>query len=74
MIAYVLLNTTANDEHLVYNALLRAKEIDEVWPLFSNWDLIVKIVAEDTNSLEQIINKKIKSLKGVLTTKTLIGY
>lgn len=74
MIAYVLIVTTGADEHEVYNALSKTAEVEEVWPLFSEWDILVKIVAETVEELGRIICEKITPLEGVLTIKTLIGY
>lgn len=62
------------DEHLIYNKLSKTEEVLEVFPLFSEWDIILKIQAETEDELGKIILKKIKSLKGVLSTKTMIGY
>jgi len=74
MIAYILIVTTELDEHHVYNALSKTVEVDEVWPLFGEWDVLVKIGAETVEDLGQIISEKITPVKGVLTVKTLIGY
>lgn len=62
------------DEHLIYNKLSKTEEVLEVFPLFSEWDIILKIQAETEDELGKIILKKIRSLKGVLSTKTLVGY
>ncbi len=70
---FVLINTSPTDEHLVYNQLCRMNEIEYVYPLFGEWDLIIKLVAESDNILENIMIEKIKTIKGILSVKTLIG-
>ena len=70
---FVLINTSPTDEHMVYNQLCRMDEIEYVYPLFGEWDLIIKLVAESDNILENIMIEKIKTIKGILSVKTLIG-
>jgi DNA-binding Lrp family transcriptional regulator len=41
--------------------------------LFGEFDLIAKIDAEDFEELGEIVFKKIRSIKGVIDTKTLTG-
>ena len=44
---FVLISTTPSKEHEVYCELLKIKEITEVHPLFGEYDLVGKIVADD---------------------------
>ena len=48
-------------------------EIVELHPLFGEYDLIAKVEAKDFNSLGQIVVDKIRSIPGVVETKTLTG-
>jgi len=73
MLAYILLITKPMFEHEVYHALYIAEEISEVYPLFGEYDLICKIEAEDGEAIQKIIVEKIKSIDGVICTKTLMG-
>lgn len=72
-IGFVLVSTSPAKEHEVYNALLRVPEIVELHPLFGEYDLIAKIEAEDFNTLGQIVVDKIRTIPGVVDTKTLTG-
>ena len=72
-IAYVVINTAPSKEHEVYNKLSKVKEIIELHPLFGEYDLIAKIEAEDLDKLGAIVLNKIRSIKGVIDTKTLTG-
>ena len=72
-IGFVLVSTAPAKEHEVYNNLLNVEEVVELHPLFGEYDIIAKIEAEDFNSLGQIVVDKIRSIPGVIDTKTLTG-
>ena len=72
-IGYILINTAPAHEHEVYTKLSKVQEIVEVHPLFGEFDLIVKIDAEDFEKLGELVVEKIRSIKGVIDTKTLTG-
>jgi len=60
-------------EHEVYNNLLKTEKILEVHPLFGEYDLIVKIEINSFRDLAGFVGDKLKSMRGVLDTKTLTG-
>jgi len=72
-IGFVLINAAPAFEHEVYNKLSKVPQILELHPLFGEYDLIAKIEAEDFEKLGKIVIDKIKSIKGVIDTKTLTG-
>jgi len=72
-IGFVLISTAPAKEHEVYNELLKVKVIVELHPLFGEYDLIAKIETEDFNVLVQVVVDKIRSIAGVIDTKTLTG-
>ncbi|HLF05845.1 MAG TPA: Lrp/AsnC ligand binding domain-containing protein [Thermoplasmata archaeon] len=72
-IGFVLISTAPAKEHAVYSALKKVKEIVELHPLFGEYDLIAKVEAEDFNMLGQIVVDKIRTIPGVIDTKTLTG-
>ena len=57
----------------MYNELLKLKQIVELHPLFGEYDLIAKVEAEDFNELGQIVVDRIRTIHGVIDTKTLTG-
>jgi DNA-binding Lrp family transcriptional regulator len=73
VIGFVLIRTSPAKEHEVYQQLMRVKEIVELYPLFGEYDFIAKISADDYNTLGQIVVDKIRSVPGVVDTKTLTG-
>jgi DNA-binding Lrp family transcriptional regulator len=72
-IGYVLIVTAPTKEHEIYNTLSGLEEIQEVHPLFGQYDLIAKIEAKNLNVLGEIVFSKIRTLPGVVETKTLPG-
>ena len=72
-IGFVLISAAPAREHEVYNKLSKVKEIKELHPLFGEYDIIAKIEAEDFEKLGKIIVEKIRSINGVIDTKTLTG-
>lgn len=72
-IGFVLISTAPAKEHEVYNQLTKVKEIVELHPLFGEYDLIAKIETQDFNKLGQIVVDSIRTIKGVIDTKTLTG-
>ena len=72
-LGYVLIIAAPAHEHEVYNKLSKVPEIAEVLPLFGEYDLIAKIEAEDFEKLGSIVVNKIRSIEGVIDTKTLTG-
>ena len=74
MYAYVLLNTMPLKEHLVYSTLAKTKEVEELFPLFGEYDIIFRITVENLEEARKIIEEKVRTIDGVLSTKTLLGY
>lgn len=72
-IGFVLIKAVPTLEHEVYNTLSKIQAILEVQPLFGEYDLIVKIQAEDFEKLGEIVINGIRPVKGVIDTKTLTG-
>jgi len=72
-IGFVLINVAPAHEHEIYNKLSKIPQIVELHPLFGEYDLIAKIDANDFEELGTIIVNKIRSITGVLDTKTLTG-
>ncbi len=72
-VGFVLISTAPAKEHEVYNELLKVKEITELHPLFGEYDLIAKIEADDFNVLGQVVVDRVRTISGVIDTKTLTG-
>jgi DNA-binding Lrp family transcriptional regulator len=73
VIGFVLMHVSPLYEHEVFNKLTRLAEVIEVHPLFGEYDLIIKIKAEDYERIGEIVIDKIKTIEGITDTKTLTG-
>ncbi|UCD12875.1 MAG: Lrp/AsnC ligand binding domain-containing protein [Thermoplasmatales archaeon] len=72
-IGFVLITVAPVRENYVYNELSKEPEIIELQPLFGKYDLLAKIKAEYYDELASIIINKIRTIAGVVGTKTLTG-
>ena len=70
---FALLSISPLYEKEVYKKLKDASEIIEVHPLFGEYDILLKIETMDIDSIGEIVINKIRTIKGVTDTKTLIG-
>jgi DNA-binding Lrp family transcriptional regulator len=70
-VSYILINTKPKHEHNVYNSLLDDPLVIELIPLFREYNMIAKVKIENTKKLGAFITDKIRSLDGVIDTKTL---
>lgn len=70
---FALLTISPLKEKEVFDALSKISEIAEVHPLFGEYDILVKIESPDIDAIGEVIIKKIRSLTGIVDTKTLIG-
>ncbi len=70
---FALLSISPLHEKAIFNALNNISEIAEVHPLFGEYDILVKIDCSDIDEIGDVVIKKIRSLKGIVDTKTLIG-
>jgi DNA-binding Lrp family transcriptional regulator len=71
---FALLTISPLHEKEVYEVLDKEiNEIVEVHPLFGEYDILLKIETADIDSIGDVVINKVRSLKGVTDTKTLIG-
>ena len=72
-VGFVLINVSPGSEKKVFDMMIKWDEIEELHPLFGDYDLIAKVQAPDYETLSDIVVNKIRSIKGVTETKTLTG-
>ena len=72
-IGFVLITAAPAHEHEVYNKLSKVPEVVEIHSLFGEFDIIAKIEADDFESLGNIVVNKIRTIEGIIDTKTLTG-
>ena len=72
-VGYVLLNVVPGKEHDVYLSLKDLESVADVTVLFGDYDMIVKLVAEDLSSIATAVVESIRQIPGILDSKTLAG-
>ena len=72
-IGFVLIKAEPGYEHKVYNKLSMVSEIVKLYPLIGEHDFIARVEVDSYDKLSGIAVKKIRSIEGVIKTKTLIG-
>ncbi|TLX82655.1 MAG: Lrp/AsnC family transcriptional regulator [Thaumarchaeota archaeon] len=70
--AFVAIHCQTGKENQIIRSLMEMKGVSEVTGVLGLYDIIIKIEAEDSMKLEQIITKKIRTVPHVITTMTLI--
>jgi DNA-binding Lrp family transcriptional regulator len=70
--AYVLINTKPGAEEKVYSDLASMANVEEIYTLFGEYDIIVKVEAKDYPVLENFIVSKIRNIGAIIDTKTLM--
>ena len=73
VVGFVLIITKGGKEHDVYTALKSVPEVVEHYPLFGEYDIIAKIHGKDMNAIGMMVIEKIRTIDGVMDTKTLTG-
>jgi DNA-binding Lrp family transcriptional regulator len=56
-----------------YNTIKGMQNVDDITVLFGDYDLIIKLVADDLASIAKTVVETIRPVDGVLNTKTLAG-
>ena len=72
-VGYVLVNVTPGMEIEAYNTIKGMDNVDDITVLFGDYDLIVKLVADNLASIAKTVVETIRPVKGVINTKTLAG-
>ncbi|MBI4392614.1 MAG: Lrp/AsnC ligand binding domain-containing protein [Euryarchaeota archaeon] len=73
MLGYVLVRTAPGKEHDVFKALEKIPQIKEKYGLFGEFDVICKIEANNADDVTEVVVGKIRTIAGVIDTKTFIS-
>ena len=72
-IGFVLITTSPGCEREVRDTLDTVELVTNRWMLFGEFDLIVRIQADDESLLARCIVEEIRTIDGVCDTRTLLG-
>lgn len=71
--AFVLFKTQPARERDVYLALMENKSVTEVHALYGEFDLLVRLSADDSQTLAHMLMADFRKIEGVKDTQTLIA-
>lgn len=71
--AFVLFKTLPSQERNVYLTLTNHSSVVEVHALYGEYDLIVRISADDSKKLSGMLMTEFRQIDGVKDTQTLIA-
>ena len=69
--AYVLVKSEMAHEMEVMSEILKLEGVKEVKGTFGLYDIFVKLEAKSSKEIEDVITKKIRLIKNVVSTTTL---
>ena len=72
-LGFVLIKAAPRREREVLDALQALGDVVEVHPLFGEYDFIAKLEAADFDALGHAVVGRIRSINGVMETRTLTG-
>lgn len=68
----VLVKIEPGEEKQVFEGIRKLPGVNEVTGVFGAWDAVCQVEATDLKTLAQVVIEKIRSLRGVVETETLI--
>jgi DNA-binding Lrp family transcriptional regulator len=72
--AFVLINTNdQTDDHLVLDELKKIDDISEVYKICGIYNILIKVEAETIDKVSQVINHRLKNLKNIRSTLTMVA-
>jgi DNA-binding Lrp family transcriptional regulator len=72
VVGVTMVNVVPGEERRVYRTLLELSGIREVYHVFGEYDFVVIIEVEGLTALNNSVDK-IRDIKGVTTTHTIVG-
>ena len=72
VMGFVLISVEPGRELECYGGLLKIKGVSEVVPILGDVDFLLRVEADTSDKIAQIVLKKIRLVRGVFSTKTLI--
>lgn len=71
--AYVLLVTGAGEERRILKDLMERREVKEGYVVYGEYDIILKVEADNLRELDQFISEEIRESSPIQMTSTLIS-
>lgn len=68
--AFVFINALPGKEKEILRDLRRIKHVTESYELYGDYDILAKVETEEKERLQEIVQRQIRSIKGVANTST----
>ena len=72
-VGFVLITTETGKRNSSKGSIGNIKMVEQRWGIFGEFDVLVKVVADDEVDLTRCIMEEIRIIDGILDTRTLIG-
>jgi DNA-binding Lrp family transcriptional regulator len=72
-VGFVLITTETGKERSVRAAIEAVDLVTQRWGVFGDYDMFIKVEADDQAELTRCIINEIRTIDGVLDTRTLMG-
>lgn len=70
--AYIMMNVKTGSEDKVSETILKLNEVEEASVIYGEYDLILKVKANDMNHLDKLIVEKLRSIPDIMLTATML--
>ena len=72
-LAYVLIQVSHGKIDQISKKLMKYKEVTDINHLFGEFDIIIKVEAANSAKLQDFIAKKLRPIKDIKATQTLVS-
>jgi DNA-binding Lrp family transcriptional regulator len=72
VLAFVLVTVRPGREKKVEERFSKMEEVLEIYKLFGEWDILIKVNVAGTEGLSAFITNKLRSIKDVKLSSTLV--
>ncbi|WP_258083048.1 Lrp/AsnC family transcriptional regulator [Thermococcus thermotolerans] len=71
--AFVLVVVKPGTEEKVYNALSKEERIKEIYRVYGEYDIIIRVEVENIHELDRFHDEVLRKVKNIEMTETLIA-
>ena len=70
--AYIMMNAKSGTEDEICKELAEFKEVEGVATIYGQYDVIIKVAADDMHGLDDFILNKLRGIPNIILTATMI--
>jgi DNA-binding Lrp family transcriptional regulator len=71
--AFVLVVVKPGNEEKVYNALAKEEKIKEIYRVYGEYDIIIRVEVENIHELDRFHDEVLRKISNIEMTETLIA-